>query len=335
MQFGPQSRLFSFGFPTTRHDSCESGLSSWHGRAWMGRFAPWVTFWLVMAISFAATAYLTDEHRLGQWGWYVMAQANVLLILSLEIVLPREPSQGVFHDRQGWNDIAHMILFKLVFRPLSWGLAFVLVMEIAPREEDLPHIWPTALPVIAQFVLLLLVFDLMGYAYHRALHRYDCLFAFHALHHDTPQMHVLKANRLHFGESAVNFLIMVPPMMLVGVPAQMMIWLGMWEVFEGNLAHSNLDQRFPSFFYYLVRTADVHRIHHSREHAQQNSNFGGLPIWDVLFGTFRHPARTTVAETGILGDPVPRNWLRQLLFPFRELVGRTLAPAPKRHLDGS
>ncbi len=38
----------------------------------------------------------------------------------------------------------------------------------------------------------------------------------------------------------------------------------------------------------LVVTPDMHRVHHSVEDHEANSNFGfNLPIWDRLFGTYK------------------------------------------------
>jgi len=287
---------------------------------------PWASYWIIMVTSFGLTAWLVQENRLPNTGWYVMAQVNVVLIALFEELIPKNKQNSVFHDRQSWNDIGHMLLFKLVCRPLVWMVALAIVSFASKHWHSSNSIWPSHLPVPAQFVALLLVFDLIGYGYHRALHRFDFLFAFHALHHDTRNMHVLKANRLHVGEEVINFLLLVPAMIIVGCPPGMMIWLGMWEVFEGNLAHSNVDQKFPSWFHYVVRTADVHHIHHSNEGRLQNSNFGGLPIWDVIFGTYRHPFDTTLTTTGIDGNPVPKGFWGQLCYPlvsnFRALRAR-------------
>jgi len=38
----------------------------------------------------------------------------------------------------------------------------------------------------------------------------------------------------------------------------------------------------------VLITPDMHRIHHSNEYAEQNTNFGVVfPWWDRLFGTYR------------------------------------------------
>lgn len=286
-----------------------------------------------MAASFALTAWLSDEQVLGGWAWYVMAQGNVLLILAFEALIPRDPAHSPFRDRQSWNDIGHMLLFKLAIRPAMWGVAFAIVQFFAPEESDVGGFWPSSLPVAAQFLILLLVFDLIGYLFHRTLHRFDRLYVFHALHHDTRRLHVLKSNRLHVGEEIANFMLLVPAMILAGIPGHLVIWLGMWEVFEGNLAHSNVDQRFPRWFHYVVRTSGVHRIHHSCDDGQQNSNFGGLPIWDVIFGTYRHPFDTHVAETGVAGDPIPPGFVGQLWFPFRAMFRPAMATAASGPAD--
>jgi sterol desaturase/sphingolipid hydroxylase (fatty acid hydroxylase superfamily) len=286
---------------------------------------PWLSYWIVMGSSFALTALLAQDGVLPEHAWYVMAQGNVVLIVLFEMLIPKRKEDSLFRDRQSWNDLGHMLLFKLVLRPLAWTLTLYLVTFITSHWKPSDDFWPSSLPVPVQFLILLLVFDLVGYLFHRTLHRFDRLYAFHAIHHDTRRMHVLKSNRLHFGESMTNFLLLVPAMILVGCPPMLVIWLGMYEVFEGNLAHSNVDQRFPHWFHYLVRTADVHRIHHSDQDRLQNSNFGGLPIWDVVFGTYRHPSNTPVTRTGIEGDPVPRGFFAQLLFPIVSLLPRRLA----------
>jgi sterol desaturase/sphingolipid hydroxylase (fatty acid hydroxylase superfamily) len=73
-------------------------------------------------------------------------------------------------------------------------------------------------------------------------------------------------------------------------------------------------------------TPDMHRVHHSVEDDETNSNFGfNLPWWDRLFGTYRdQPRRGHVGMTvGIHGFHDPRQvaWLPgMLVLPFRGTV---------------
>ena len=48
----------------------------------------------------------------------------------------------------------------------------------------------------------------------------------------------------------------------------------------------------------IVVTPEMHRVHHSIEPAETNSNFGfNLPWWDRLFGTYR--AQPAAGHTGM------------------------------------
>jgi sterol desaturase/sphingolipid hydroxylase (fatty acid hydroxylase superfamily) len=278
----------------------------------------WSSYWIVMGVSLGLTAVLEKQTP---YCWYVMAQVNVVLVMLFEELLPMKKGDSMFRDRQSWNDVAHMLFYKIIARPLIWAVALSIVTFVGSRWPNTSRIWPSSLPVPLQFLVFWLIFDLVGYSYHRALHHFDFLFAFHALHHDTPKIHVLKANRLHAVEESVNFLLVVPAMILAGCPASMMTWLGMFEVFSNNLAHSNIEQRFPRWFHYVTLTAHVHHLHHSDQDSLQRSNLAGLPIWDLVFGTYRHPADHRLTTTGIENYPVPRGFLAQLCFPFVKNFG--------------
>jgi sterol desaturase/sphingolipid hydroxylase (fatty acid hydroxylase superfamily) len=73
---------------------------------------------------------------------------------------------------------------------------------------------------------------------------------------------------------------------------------------------------------WLVVTPDMHRVHHSVDPRETNSNFGfNLPWWDRLFGTYRaHPQAGHAGMTiGIEQFRTARDlWLdRMLLQPLR------------------
>jgi sterol desaturase/sphingolipid hydroxylase (fatty acid hydroxylase superfamily) len=73
---------------------------------------------------------------------------------------------------------------------------------------------------------------------------------------------------------------------------------------------------------WLVVTPDMHRVHHSIENDETNSNFGfNLPWWDRLFGTYRDQPRNGHAAMtiGIHGFREPRICARlsgMLMIPF-------------------
>ena len=73
----------------------------------------------------------------------------------------------------------------------------------------------------------LLLWMLTDYWVHRSLHTFSRLWCFHALHHDTPQMHILKSGRLHFGEEWFNAVLKPIPLLLLGAPSEVMAFVGL------------------------------------------------------------------------------------------------------------
>jgi sterol desaturase/sphingolipid hydroxylase (fatty acid hydroxylase superfamily) len=90
--------------------------------------------------------------------------------------------------------------------------------------------------------------------------------------------------------------------------------------------HGNL--RLPSgldrALRWLVVTPDMHRVHHSVEEDECNSNFGfNLTWWDHLLGTYRAQARAPqeTMRIGLLGYNSPLEVARldgMLLMPFKK-----------------
>ena len=86
----------------------------------------------------------------------------------------------------------------------------------------------------------------------------------------------------------------------------------------------------------LVVTPDMHRVHHSIDDDETNSNFGfNLPWWDRLFGTYR--AQPAAGHEGMtigldqFREPAKLTLWHILLLPFQ---GRTGAyPLGRRAAD--
>jgi sterol desaturase/sphingolipid hydroxylase (fatty acid hydroxylase superfamily) len=283
---------------------------------------------LVMGGSLLATRALVSA------GWplsriaLAMTIGNFATVVLLETLLPRDPRTSLLRDRQAVNDALHGVLFSALGRPVASALSLALVTALAasPSRSAAAPLWPVALPLALQVVLALHLWGFVNYWLHRLFHRAPRLWAFHALHHDTPRMHVLKSGRLHVGEQMALFFAAPAPLLLLGVPAEVLLWLGLWNVFEGNLAHSNLDQRFPRWMHYAVQTPDVHYVHHAADPELHDSNFSGpTALFDLAFGTFKHPDDHPVTRLGLAEESVPRGFVAQVVEPFRRLVA---APRP-------
>src|SRR5262245_58843677 len=284
-----------------------------------GAFA-WLSFPILMAGFVALAAWgLGRGYRPAVWG-PLLTVANFFVILAVEQLLPRDPRTSLFRDRQSLCDMGHGILLAAA-RPLGTAASVALLAGLGSLRELAPvaEPWPLAWPFPLQFALAFLVWTFGDYWVHRSLHTFDRLWWFHALHHDTPQMHILKSGRIHLGEELLNAVVKPIPLLLLGAPPEVLVFLRMWIVFDGNLVHSNVDQRFPSFAHYFLPTVQLHNLHHTRDRRTQDTNYcGSSAIWDVLFGTFSHPERVALGPLGLEASPVPRRFLAQLAFPFRQ-----------------
>jgi sterol desaturase/sphingolipid hydroxylase (fatty acid hydroxylase superfamily) len=122
----------------------------------------------------------------------------------------------------------------------------------------------------------------------------------------------------------LSMLIKVGVVMLIGAPATAVLIFEVLLNATSMFNHGNI--RLPARVDRIVRrllvTPDMHRIHHSIETRETNSNFGfNLSWWDRLFGTYRdQPAaghdRMTLGLPE-LRDPKRLTLGRLLILPFR------------------
>ena len=73
----------------------------------------------------------------------------------------------------------------------------------------------------------------------------------------------------------------------------------------------------PRWGGFFIQRPEMHRIHHERNVHQ--SNYGDLPIWDMIFGTYRNPP----TYDGLCGFDEPRESMVTSMLLFRDVNGKT------------
>lgn len=286
--------------------------------------ASWATWPVVMVGSFVAAAWRGGGSvDPGLWV-VVVSAATFVVVVALELLLPAVPGSSLFRDRQSVNDIGHGLLVGGISRQLSLPVTAAVVGLAISVDRDGRHgAWPSSWPMACQVALGLLLWSLPGYWTHRMLHRHGVLWRFHALHHDPERMQVLKGNRIHLGEDVASNIVILLPLVALGAPNAVLVWIALWNNSEGALAHSNIDMRFPSLAHWVLPTPHNHRVHHAADRPLHDSNYAGItPLWDHMFGTFRHPDANPVAAYGLGDGPaLPSGFAAQLLLPFRPARG--------------
>ena len=190
------------------------------------------------------------------------------------------------------NNLGLVFLNSLVLRLLFPAAAVGVAAMAEARGWGLLHLYEVAFPWAV--VLSVVVMDMVIYLQHVMVHAVPLLWRLHRVHHADPDYDVTTGARFHTLEIILSMLIKFATIMVLGPPVVAVV---IFEVLLNATAmfnHSNV--RLPlgldRVLRWLVVTPDMHRVHHSVEDDETNSNFGfNLPWWDRLFGTYRDQPR--------------------------------------------
>jgi sterol desaturase/sphingolipid hydroxylase (fatty acid hydroxylase superfamily) len=150
------------------------------------------------------------------------------------------------------------------------------------------------LPVAISVLIAVIAMDFIIYLQHIMVHAVPVLWRLHRVHHADLDYDVTTGARFHPIEIILSMLIKFASIIVLGPPVVAVI---IFEVILNALAmfnHSNvaLPKTLDRLLRWLIVTPDMHRVHHSVEDDETNSNFGfNLSCWDRLFGTYREQPR--------------------------------------------
>jgi len=248
------------------------------------------------------------------------------LIAIGELVAPRR-ALTVSKTLRWFNNLGlvalNTVLLRLVFPLAAAGIA---AFGVANGWGLLNHFH---VPFWLAVPSALIVMDLVIWLQHVMVHAVPALWRLHRVHHADPDYDVTTGARFHPIEIGLSMLIKFATITVLGPPVVAVV---IFEVLLNATAmfnHGNI--RLPvaldRVLRWFVVTPDMHRVHHSIEDDETNSNFGfNLPWWDRLFGTYRAQPRAghEGMTIGIRGHTDPREVARldgMLLLPFKGEVG--------------
>ena len=146
-------------------------------------------------------------------------------------------------------------------------------------------------PFILQLLCYALLLDFFVYWLHRAFHRWAPMWRLHLVHHSDLDLDFSVSFRFHPLERIFDIPLVMLTAVLLGVDLLVLFTYNIVYSFYAFFPHSNM-RVAPSLdriLKLLVVTPDMHRVHHSSNIEETNSNYGDVfSIWDRLFGTFRH-----------------------------------------------
>lgn len=274
---------------------------------------------LALQVSVVAAAGWSDPDKVGR-ATGITTVAGLLVLLGFEQALPYRREWSVRGDREIWRDLGHAVLYSGVGANVAQLAVLSGLPAILSRLGFAGGlgIWPAQSPLALQAPAVVVVGDLLEYWYHRLSHTVPWLWSVHAIHHTPIRLHALKGPRHHVVYFLGRGLLVWAPLLMIGVPPRLVVWQFAAIVLFGSLAHANVAFRIPPVLHRLFVTPDVHRIHHSIDADQGNSNYATVfPIWDLLFGSYTDPRVVGARHAGIDRDPIPRRFLSELLWPIR------------------
>ena len=233
------------------------------------------------------------------------------VLILLEALFPARPLPRV----KGWKSRALVVFvfyfFLSSYLPLFW-------------DETLARYQLFSLEGLNPLVgagIGVLIYELLVYVWHRTMHRVHWIWrSFHQMHHSAERVDSYGA--FYFSPlDIVGFTLLASLSLtvVVGLSAQAVTYFFYATTFLGVFQHTNI--RTPQWLGYIVQRPESHSIHHGRGIHQYN--YSDLPLFDILFGTFRNP-KNFVRESGFYDGASAK--IPQILL-FKDIAGSDFNPA--------
>jgi sterol desaturase/sphingolipid hydroxylase (fatty acid hydroxylase superfamily) len=262
--------------------------------------------------------YITGNENTLRLGFFF----GTLAIMALwEIVAPKRAL--TVSKLMRWSNNLGLVFFNSFILRLLFPAAAVGVAAFA-AEQGWGMLNYYILPVGISIIVSIIAMDFIIYLQHVLVHAVPALWRLHRVHHADLDYDVTTGARFHTIEIILSMLIKFATIIVLGAPVVAVI---IFEIILNAMAmfnHGNvgLPKPLDTVLRWFIVTPDMHRVHHSIEDDETNSNFGfNLSWWDRLFGTYRDQPRRghkgMIIGIRTFRDPKQASWITGLLtMPF-------------------
>lgn len=228
-------------------------------------------------------------------------------------------------DRRLLGNLGLMLIGSGLLRLAFPLLAVALAVQVHEAGGGL--LGAVQWPAWVEMLFAVLVFDVVIYWQHRLFHRIPWLWRLHRVHHSDLRFDVSTGVRFHPLEIALSMLLKLALVWLLGPDPlavlifELLLSLGSLYTHSDFALPAALDRRLR----WLLVTPSMHRIHHSPERVETDSNYGfHLSIWDRLFASYRAMPQQPEGSMPIglheFRDPAEQSLLALLLQPLRSTM---------------
>ena len=177
------------------------------------------------------------------------------------------------------------LIIRLVLPMTAVGMA----VTAEQRSWGLLHV-AGPIPAVLTVAFAILLLDFAVYLQHVLFHAVPILWRVHRVHHADIDVDVTTGSRFHPVEILLSMLIKFAAISALGAsPTAVLLFevlLNAGSLF--NHANLGLPTGVDRVLRLAVVTPDMHRVHHSVQGVESNTNFGfTFPCWDHLCGTYR------------------------------------------------
>lgn len=138
-----------------------------------------------------------------------------------------------------------------------------------------------------QIIIGLFLYQLALYFWHRSMHKSDKLWkVFHQMHHSSEKLDI--PSTFYFSPmDMVGFTLLGSLVfaLTIGLAPNAITVIILTLNFLSIFQHANI--KTPKWLGYIIQRPEQHAVHHQRGVHQYN--YSDLPVYDILFGTFKNP----------------------------------------------
>jgi sterol desaturase/sphingolipid hydroxylase (fatty acid hydroxylase superfamily) len=141
-----------------------------------------------------------------------------------------------------------------------------------------------------EIIMVILILDFCIWLQHLLTHKIEFLWRIHRVHHSDTEMDISTAIRFHPIEIALSMALKIGLVYALGADPLLVLTFEILLNGSSMFNHANIKipNQIDKFLRLLIVTPDMHRIHHSSDRIEHDTNFGfALSIWDHIFQTYK------------------------------------------------
>jgi sterol desaturase/sphingolipid hydroxylase (fatty acid hydroxylase superfamily) len=200
-----------------------------------------------------------------------------------------------------WPNHFLLIAFNtLLFRVMLPGFCLWAAMSAAGHRFGLFN-W-VKVPITFGIIFTIIFLDWVFYYLHRVYHAVPWMWKIHRVHHTDLEVDISTGLRFHPIEIFITTMVEASVVYLLGAPVYGVFLFSLWLEVSTLFNHSNIfiPAVLEKIIRWVVITPYMHRVHHSSNPTETNTNFGfNFSWWDRILMTYHKPLEPGKENLGL------------------------------------